>query len=143
MKNLGRGGKGFKKSKKGATGAKRELALKQDGLDYATVTQMLGNGRAYVVCHSDGVSRLGHIRGSIYKRQWIVKDDLVLVSFREFEDTKCDIILKYTQDEVKSLVQKGEIRATGENEGEQDVVFEEEQGPDLQNNADSFDIDDI
>ncbi len=42
-------------------------------------------------------------------RVWIAVGDLVLVSNREFEDDKGDIIHKYTPDEVKDLKKHGEI----------------------------------
>lgn len=156
MKNLGRGGKGFKKSKKTPLEFKRELALKTDGLDYGRVIQLLGGGQISVKCLSDDVTRIGIIRGSMYKREWVVKDDFVLVSLREFENAKCDVILKYTNDEVKQLIEKQEIKSFSKQADDNHIVFSdnisendsgsEKDGTNKHNNSDylsDFDIDDI
>ena len=45
------------------------------------------------------------------KRVWINVGDIVLVSLREFQDNKADIIWKYTPDEARSLKAYGELPA--------------------------------
>jgi translation initiation factor 1A len=45
------------------------------------------------------------------KRVWINIGDIVLVSLREFQDSKADIIHKYTPDEARSLKAYGELPA--------------------------------
>ena len=72
---------------------------------------MLGNGRCECKC-SDGRTRLGVIRGSMSKRVWISMGDLVLVSLREYQDEKADIIHKYTHEEATTLKNYGEIDGT-------------------------------
>jgi translation initiation factor 1A len=72
---------------------------------------MLGNARVDAFCF-DGVSRLCQIRGQMRKRVWITVGDIVLVSLREFQDSKADIIWKYTPDEARSLKAYGEIPAS-------------------------------
>jgi translation initiation factor 1A len=59
-KNKGRGGKNYKRGKN-ENETKRELELKQEGMEYAQVEKMLGNGRLNCYC-LDGKTRLGHIR---------------------------------------------------------------------------------
>ena len=49
---------------------KRELVYKEEGLEYAQVKKMLGNGRIEAYCF-DGVTRLGHIIGKMRKKIWI------------------------------------------------------------------------
>lgn len=71
---------------------------------------MLGNARVEAFCF-DGVSRLCQIRGQMRKRVWINIGDIVLVSLREFQDSKADIIHKYTPDEARSLKAYGELPA--------------------------------
>jgi translation initiation factor 1A len=71
---------------------------------------MLGNARVEAFCF-DGVSRLCQIRGQMRKRVWINVGDIVLVSLREFQDSKADIIWKYTPDEARSLKAYGELPA--------------------------------
>ena len=69
---------------------------------------MLGDCRIRVVCW-DKKERLAIIRGKLKKRCWINKSDLILVSLREYEDDKCDVIQKYDSEQVKALVKKGEF----------------------------------
>jgi len=102
---------------------KRELVYKDDGQEYAVVTKMLGNGRCELQC-LDGVQRLGNIRGKLKHKVWIKLSDHVLVGLREFQDDKCDIIHKYTQEEVRNLRCYGEIADNEEVEEEEDQTFD-------------------
>ena len=56
---------------------------------------MLGNGRLEALCF-DGTKRLAHIRGKLRKKVWINQGDIILLSLREFQDDKADVIQKYT-----------------------------------------------
>lgn len=114
------------KNKIGGSGAKRAasknngqsarlIPFKEELQDYGIVKSLLGNGRVKVFCLTDNVERLGTIRGSMYKKVWINKDDVVLISLREYQDDKCDIIFKYNQDEVKTLKKQNEIPKELEN----------------------------
>lgn len=109
VKKIG-GGKKHKKKKNenNSSEVERKLEIKEDGLEYAQVTKVLGNCRLELSC-LDGKKRLGNIRGNMRKKVWIVLNDLVLVSLRDFEDNKCDIILKYSPKEVNKLKSLGEI----------------------------------
>ncbi len=69
---------------------------------------MLGNGRLEAQCF-DGEKRLAHIRGKMRKKVWIGQGDIILLSLRDFQDEKADVILKYTADEARSLKQMGEL----------------------------------
>ncbi len=40
---------------------------------------------------------------------WIHSSDFVLVGLREFQDDKCDILVKYTMEEARTLKSMGEI----------------------------------
>lgn len=108
VKNQGKGGKKFKRSKNTESIDKRQLLVKEEGQEYAYIVKMLGNNRCECKCN-DGRSRLGIIRGSMIRRVWICLNDLVLVSLREYQDEKADIIHKYTADEEKTLRSYGEI----------------------------------
>lgn len=100
------GGKGHKKSKAINSDA-RPLQLRVNNeTDYAYVLDVLGAGRMKVFCYSDNKERIAQIRGSLYKKVWIARDDIVLVSFRDFEESKCDIVLKYSSDEVRLLIKR-------------------------------------
>jgi len=106
-KNKGKGGKSRRRGK-GGEGEKRELVFKEDGQVYGQVLKMLGNGRCDCMC-VDGVKRLCHIRGKMRKRVWIATGDIVLISLRDFQDEKADIILKYSADEARSLKSYSEL----------------------------------
>lgn len=99
--------------------AKRELVYKDDGQEYARVIKMLGNSRCELQC-MDGIKRLGNIRGNMKHKVWIKLSDHVLVGLRDFQDGKCDIIHKYTQEEVRSLQCYGEMTVTDEAQQEED-----------------------
>ena len=104
-----KGGKGFKKGKKGGNGpVTKQLVLKEDGTQYATLKKNLGNSRFECDCH-DGRDRIGHIRGKMQKRVWLKQGDLVLVCQREFQDDKCDIVHKYSEDDKSQLLKMGQI----------------------------------
>jgi len=106
---------------------KKELEFKDDGQEYAQVIKIEGHGRCRVEC-SDGVTRLGVIRGSMRKKVWIKLDNYVLVGLRDFQDDKCDIIGKYSDEDVRNLRAYGELPT-------QETVKQEETEP--------FDFDDI
>ncbi|KAM0751059.1 nucleic acid-binding protein, partial [Meredithblackwellia eburnea MCA 4105] len=105
------GGKNRRRGKNDTEGEKRELVFKEDGQEYAQVTKMLGNGRVEAMCF-DGEKRLAHIRGKMRKKVWIAQGDIVLLSLRDFQDDKADVIQKYTSDEARNLKAYGELPET-------------------------------
>ena len=103
---------GSKRNNKRNYSEKREVRaveLAEDGQQYARVTRRLGDGRFEILCAGDGASRLGHVRGKLWKRAWVNVHDLVLVSLRSWQDQKADIINKYTGDEERLLARTGEL----------------------------------
>ena len=72
---------------------------------------MLGNGRLEALCF-DGEKRLAHIRGKLRKKVWINQGDVILLSLRDYQDEKGDVILKYSTDEARSLKAYGELPET-------------------------------
>ena len=88
---------------------KRELIQKEEGQDYGKVLRMLGNGRLEAYCFEDGQTRQCHIRGKMRKKVWVSAGDIVLVSMREFQDGKGDVILKYAADEARELKVLGQL----------------------------------
>ena len=109
-KAKGKGGKNRRRGKND-DGDKRELVFKDESQEYAQVVKMLGNGRLEAMGF-DGEKRLAHIRGNLRKKVWINTGDIILLSLREFEDGKADVIQKYTPDEARSLKQYGELPET-------------------------------
>jgi len=137
--------KGGKKGKRGKKGGgepvKRILIIKEDGQEYASVSDLLGNCRMRLSCF-DGVERIGIVRGKMRKRVWIAKGDIILVGTRDFQDDKVDIIHRYNPDEVRVLQKRGEL-PTNLTIVEQDVVIGSESDDDLFMSNEPIDIDDI
>lgn len=104
-KNKGAGGK---KRRKGKSDAPQEMVYKLIGQEYAQITKSLGNGFMEVMCFtSEGnISRRAHIRGNMRKRAWMAQGDIVLVNCRDFQDSTCDIVLKYNLAEARTLRSK-------------------------------------
>lgn len=112
VKKTGGGNKHKKKKNNPSTAEiERELIFKVESQEYAQVTKILGNCRLEVQCF-DGKTRLANIRGSMRKKVWIKMNDVVLVSLREYEDGKCDVIHKYDAKEVNRLKALDEIPKT-------------------------------
>lgn len=84
---------------------------------------MLGNGRLEALCF-DGEKRLAHIRGKLRKKVWINQGDIILLSLRDYQDEKGDVILKYSADEARSLKAYGELPESAKiNETDTYVAF--------------------
>ena len=108
-KSRGPGGKNRKKAKGSSlANGRRELIFAEDGQCYAYVSESNGDGRYSVYC-SDQSVRLAVLRGKLWKRCWIRRHDMILVTLRDYQDGKCDIVHKYSGDEVMRLINVGEI----------------------------------
>lgn len=104
----GKGGKKGRRTKGPQNNDTRELIFKEDEQTYGVITKLFGNSRLEVKCYDD-VVRACKIAGKLRKRVWMGVGDLVLVSIRDFEPTKGDVILKYTDEEAKLLKKYKEI----------------------------------
>ncbi|KAJ3561715.1 hypothetical protein NPX13_g8838 [Xylaria arbuscula] len=107
-KNKGKGGKNRRRGKNESDKEKRELVFKEEGQEYAQVVKMLGSGRLSCSCF-DGQTRLAHIRGKLRKKVWINNGDIILLSLRDYQDDKGDVLIKYTADEARTLKSYGEL----------------------------------
>ncbi|KAG1052787.1 hypothetical protein G6F43_005101 [Rhizopus delemar] len=138
VKNKGNGGKSRRRGKNDTENDKRELVFKEEGQEYAQVVKMLGNGRVEAQCF-DGVKRLALIRGKLRKKVWINQGDIVLLSLREFQDEKADVIQRYNPDEARQLKAYGELPDTAKiNEADANFGGEEDDEVEF-----DFDIDEI
>jgi translation initiation factor 1A len=72
----------------------------------ATVTSLLGGKRLRLQC-TDGTMRMGRIPGSRKKKMWIREGDIVIATPWEIQDSKADIVWKYTMPQVQWLERKG------------------------------------
>uniref|UniRef100_A0A0N4ZSH8 Eukaryotic translation initiation factor 4C n=1 Tax=Parastrongyloides trichosuri TaxID=131310 RepID=A0A0N4ZSH8_PARTI len=148
-KNKGKGGKNRRRGKNESDVMKRELIKKDsDDQEYAQVLKMLGNGRLIAFCF-DGKERLCHIRGKMRKKVWINTGDIILVGLRDYQDSKADVILKYTPDEARVLKSEGhlpeaaKLNEAGDEIEEADVEFADIGGIDEDGAGEKSDSDDL
>lgn len=87
---------------------KRTMIYKQDMEEYAQIIRMLGDRRVTVM-FPNKEEFIAMIPGRFRKRCWMKVGDVVVVSRRDFQDSKMDILHKYTDDEVKILAKEYEI----------------------------------
>jgi translation initiation factor 1A len=71
------------------------------------------------------------------KKVWINQGDIILLSLREYQDEKADVIQKYTADEARNLKTYGELPDTAKI-NETDTFGPEEDDIDF-----DFDIDEV
>ena len=111
-------------SKRHSLPDKKELLIKEDGQEYAKVLKMLGNGRLSAYCY-DGIERMCHIRGKLKKKVWIGVNDIILISLRDFQDGKADILSKYSDQDIRQLVKMGELPNTPTTENSKEEETED------------------
>ena len=100
-----KGGKKYKRNKNIAQENKNtRFKDENESQEYAQITKALGNCRFEVMCF-DGKSRMATMCGKMRKRVFVNQDELVLVSLRDWQDSKCDIIDKYNTNDVQKLKQ--------------------------------------
>ena len=87
------------------------LPSTRDGEIFGVADQLLGASRIRVMC-ADGKSRLGRIPGKLKKRMWIREGDLLIVRPWEFQESKCNIVHRYTKTESTYLSRRGILPAT-------------------------------
>mmetsp|Transcript_30306 Transcript_30306/g.42254 ORF Transcript_30306/g.42254 Transcript_30306/m.42254 type:complete len:90 (+) Transcript_30306:94-363(+) len=76
---------------------------------YGKVVISLGDCRLKVLCE-DGKSRVCTIRGKLRKNVWIREGDIILISLRDYDDSKGDVLQKYTLDQVNLLIASGDLK---------------------------------
>ena len=87
----------------------RELELKENMEEYGKVISLFGDRRITVKL-PDGSETLGCIPKRFKRQKCFIKlDDVVIVSIRDFQENKVDVIYQYNNDEVTKLIQYGEI----------------------------------
>tara|TARA_B100001094_G_C18188240_1_gene805310 strand:+ start:955 stop:1569 length:615 start_codon:yes stop_codon:yes gene_type:complete len=112
MKAKSKGGNKFKKMKKGFGEVITKLEIADKFQNYAQVISMLGDGRVKIKCiiNDKIVDKLGIIRGSMRKRQWINSGDIIIVSIRDFEPNKCDVIYVYPKERRNEIIKKANLQ---------------------------------
>ncbi|RQD85796.1 translation initiation factor eIF-1A [Methanosalsum natronophilum] len=103
-----------KNNKKNSTGDEPQVTRvripkKSENEVLAIVETLLGANRLKLRC-LDGVVRMGRIPGSMKKRTWIREGDIVIAVPWNFQDSKADVIWKYTRPQVDWLERKGFLK---------------------------------
>lgn len=112
------------KRKKKRPARERDLVYAEEGQLYAMVTKMLGNCRCDVRLQ-DGTTAVGTIRGRMRHRMWVRLNDLVLVSRRDFQDDKVDIIHAYNHSHARTILEVEQVQFHMEEKEDDEVLFED------------------
>lgn len=105
------------------------LILKQGkDQDYGKVEKLLGNCRVTLLCN-DKINRIGIIRGSMRKRQWLNVGNIVIYSIRPYEKDKVDIIHVYNNNVLKMLENRMNLNfnITGKEDSVDDIFTLDEE----------------
>lgn len=143
-----KGGKKHKRGKKNYDETK-VLRLKEDGQEYAQITGCKGNCRFDVKC-CDGKDRMAVLCGAMRKRKFVNMKDVVLVSIRDFQDDKCDIIDIYDDNQVRRLKEISQLPDAFKleedneyNDYDSGIEFVNDIPNDSDNDSDDIDLDEI
>lgn len=124
-----RGVKTSRSVNKYAKRAPRDIQFRDDDQRYGVVTKVLGNSRMMVkileMTDNTDIECICTVRGSMRRREWVHVNNVVLIALRDFGDHH-DIVLRYTDDEVRTLERVGELsHQNTHSSGEDDIVFED------------------
>jgi translation initiation factor 1A len=87
----------------------KELILPSKDEMFGRVVKLVGSDHIMVRC-ADGKTRMGRIRGKLRRRVWIRDNDVVLLAPWDFkQDSKCDIVWRYTLSQVQWLTTNGKF----------------------------------
>ncbi len=118
-----KGGSGYKKSKKDS-GDTTQLVIKGEEQEYARVLRALGSGRfECLLLGGNKETIMGILRGKLKTQKWknmVSVGGYVLISYREYQKDKCEIIHTYKDKDVSELKSLGEIVDTVDKEEEED-----------------------
>lgn len=96
-------------------GKKKKIVRDEEWADnthtfYAVVLKKAGGQHVDVMCH-DGEKRKCYIRGKFRRRIWLDTDAVLLISYREelADDSKCDVIRKYSVSESNVIRSRGHL----------------------------------
>ncbi len=87
----------------------KETPLPDETTVLCIVEKLLG-GEHFIARCIDGNTRMTRIPGRLRRRMWIREGDVVLVAPWDMQpERRGDLIYRYTQDEVRKLVDNGTI----------------------------------
>lgn len=81
-----------------------------DEQKYGKITKCLGDSRFTIkLLDGSNTELIGLMKGSLKRRMWVRLDDIVLITLRDFEQDKCDIIGKYNDKQKLELMENNII----------------------------------
>lgn len=89
-------------------GTKEVLFRDDPSHKYAMTLRALGDRRFSLLC-DDGKERIGKLRGSMRRSEFVIQGSVLLVSERMESDSKVDILHKYPDTHVKMLTRYKEL----------------------------------
>lgn len=92
---------------------KVRVRLPRDREVVGLIDQRVGGSRMLIKC-SDGKTRNCKVPGRLRRKLWLREGDYVIVNPWEFDDTKGDIMFKFTPPAVAVLKKKGLLDGIGE-----------------------------
>jgi len=96
------------KGKKNTIKESKELIVPEENELIGQVSKVKGNGRFDIRC-IDGTEKSGILRGTMRKKVWVNRLDLVLVEPWDFQTEKCSILHKYQDNEMNKLLKGGHL----------------------------------
>ena len=139
-----KGGKGFKKAKKNSFQSPTfEPAQEGEGQFYGKLVKTLGDRRFSFILQGSSNHLIGRARGSLKGWHNMKKDDIILVSNRDFRNgddetfvqETYDILQYYLPEQVKKLIKMGELTDPAFTEvGESNIMYYNEEDEDSEEN---------
>jgi|SaaInl6LU_22_DNA_1037377.scaffolds.fasta_scaffold63454_2 translation initiation factor 1A len=117
--------------------------LDENNEEYAIITKLLGNCRVTLFTNS-GNECMGIIRGSLRKfskRVLIEKGDIVVVSIRDYQDSKVDIVHKFNREQIQLLIKEKTLSQTLINFYNNKIKFEKSENNTLIDDDDRLEFD--
>ena len=92
----------------GSTIIRVRLPDRAKGELYGIITRILGGNHLEVMCEDEKL-RITRIPGKFRRRRWLRMGDLVLVEpwYGLDEHKKCDLVLRYSRNQVRFLQERG------------------------------------
>jgi translation initiation factor 1A len=77
--------------------------LKKWNIEQFAIAELMPGANHIRVWCIDGITRMGRIRGTMKKRNWIRKGDTLIVTPWSFQDTRCDIMHRHVRPQTDWL----------------------------------------
>jgi len=97
------------------TEVKIRVKIPREGQVIGIIDQRVGGSRMLVKC-ADGKTRNCKVPGRLRRAMWLREGDYVIVEPWEFEDTKGNIMFKYTPAAVSQLKDRGLLKGINSDE---------------------------